>query len=94
MLSKPVSKIFIILLVLVVAAVTTSFISHSANSSVANHPSDNSKPMPAEPAYVALEKQTLREYQLGERYGETPQDFAQQKLLREYWLGEKYGQTP
>ncbi len=37
---------------------------------------------------------SLREYDLGERYGVTPTDYAHQKALREYWLGERYGQTP
>jgi len=39
-------------------------------------------------------QQLRREYILGERYGVTPQGYAEQQALREYWLGEKYGQTP
>ena len=39
-------------------------------------------------------EQIHREYILGERYGETPQGYAQQQALREAWLGERYGQTP
>jgi hypothetical protein len=39
-------------------------------------------------------EQLHREYILGERYGVTPQGYAQQQALREYWLGERYGQTP
>ena len=39
-------------------------------------------------------EQIRREYFLGERYGVTPQGYAEQQILREYWLGERYGQTP
>jgi len=39
-------------------------------------------------------EQIRREYFLGERYGVTPQGYAEQQALREYWLGERYGQTP
>jgi hypothetical protein len=39
-------------------------------------------------------EQIRREYILGERYGVTPQGYAEQQRLREYWLGERYGQTP
>jgi hypothetical protein len=39
-------------------------------------------------------EQIRREYILGERYGETPQEYAREQALREYWLGERYGQTP
>jgi len=35
-----------------------------------------------------------REYLLGERYGETPQDYSQKQALREYNLGERYGVLP
>jgi hypothetical protein len=37
--------------------------------------------------------QVLREYQLGERYGETSLTSAE-KIQREYLLGERYGVTP
>jgi hypothetical protein len=37
---------------------------------------------------------SLREYDLGERYGETPQRYTLEQALREYLLGERYGQTP
>jgi len=37
---------------------------------------------------------SLREYDLGERYGETPQQYTQEQVLREYLLGERYGVTP
>jgi len=38
-------------------------------------------------------EQIRRECLLGERYGVTPQGYAEQRAPREYWLGEKYGQT-
>lgn len=38
-------------------------------------------------------EQIRRECLLGERYGVTPQGYAEQQAPREYWLGEKYGQT-
>jgi hypothetical protein len=41
--------------------------------------------------------QSRREYLLGERYGEIPQNtvlFGVEQIRREYMLGERYGQTP
>ena len=37
---------------------------------------------------------SLREYELGERYGVIPQQYTQEQALREYLLGERYGVTP
>ncbi len=48
-------------------------------------------------AYHQSAEQVLREYQLGERYGETPPHVAQfsaEQIRREYILGERYGVTP
>lgn len=48
-------------------------------------------------SYSESNDQTLREYQLGERYGEMPSNsarFTEEQSLREYYLGERYGETP
>jgi hypothetical protein len=47
--------------------------------------------------YTESVEQALREFQLGERYGETPPDvvqFSAEQIRREYILGERYGVTP
>lgn len=47
--------------------------------------------------YTESNAQVLREYQLGERYGELPAQVAQfsvEQIRREYILGERYGVTP
>jgi hypothetical protein len=47
--------------------------------------------------YTESREQALREYQLGERYGELPPhvtQFSAEQLHREYILGERYGVTP
>lgn len=51
----------------------------------------------AESSYTQTEEQTLRESQLGDRYGELPGyvgGFSSEQLQREYELGERYGETP
>src|SRR5512138_312402 len=47
--------------------------------------------------YTESSSQLLREYQLGERYGESSQNSAisnAERIQREYVLGERYGVTP
>jgi hypothetical protein len=47
--------------------------------------------------YSESGSQVLREYQLGERYGESSQNSAlsnAERIQREYALGERYGVTP
>ena len=47
--------------------------------------------------YAESKEQAHREVQLGERYGETPQNAALlsvAQVQREYTLGERYGVTP
>jgi hypothetical protein len=47
--------------------------------------------------YTESNEQALREYQLGERYGDLPPHVAQfsaEQVQREYILGERYGVTP
>ncbi len=47
--------------------------------------------------YRESQEQAQREYELGERYGETPLHFAEfsaDQIRREYVLGERYGVTP
>lgn len=47
--------------------------------------------------YTESKEQTLREAQLGERYGEVPQNadlFSAEQISREYSRGERYGQRP
>ena len=88
MFTNRVSKIIVILVVLAVASVTVSFVAG---------PAVNSAPNKIEPRYVALEKQAMREYVLGERYGETPLwivPSSAENIRREYLLGERYGATP
>jgi len=46
-----------------------------------------------ERTYQESTDQILRDYDLGERYGEMPQNTAEQ-ILHEYLLGERYGETP
>ena len=94
MFSNSVSKIFVTLLVLAVACVTASFVTRSANIPNANRSYDNIEQIRAARSLVPSLAHTLREVQLGERYGEMPQPFSVEKLLREYWLGERYGQSP
>ncbi len=53
-----------------------------------------SKPSKANHVYSESKEQALREYQFGERYGQTPKQIAQQQALREYQLGERYGALP
>jgi hypothetical protein len=47
--------------------------------------------------YTESKEQALREFQLGERYGELPPhvaEFSAEQIRREYFLGERYGVTP
>jgi hypothetical protein len=47
--------------------------------------------------YTESKEQALREYRLGERYGEMPAliaKFSPEQIQREYFLGERYGVTP
>ena len=51
----------------------------------------------ANPTFIESKEQVLREYELGERYGETPGSFAMfsaEQIHRESVLGERYGVTP
>lgn len=45
-------------------------------------------------SHVAFHGNAAREYQLGERYGQSPQKFTENKAAREFQLGERYGQMP
>jgi hypothetical protein len=45
-------------------------------------------------SHVAFHGNAAREYQLGERYGQSPQQFTENKAAREFQLGERYGQIP
>src|SRR5512138_3750794 len=88
MFTNRISKIIVILVVLAIASVTVSFVAR---------PDTNPTPNKIEPPYVALEKQAMREYVLGERYGETPLRIIHsnaEQVRREYLLGERYGVTP
>src|SRR5512138_3463679 len=83
MFTNRVSKIIVILVVLAIASVTVSFVAW---------PAANPTPNKIEPPYIALEKQDMREYVLGERYGETPLQIVPsngERLSREYLLGER-----
>ncbi len=47
--------------------------------------------------YIESNEQALRDYQLGERYGEIPSyiaEFSAEQIRRAYLLGERYGVTP
>ena len=47
--------------------------------------------------YTESKEEALREFQLGERYGETPShvaEFSAEQIHREFILGERYGVTP
>ena len=47
--------------------------------------------------YTESKEEALREFQLGERYGETPShvaEFSAEQIHREYILGERYGVIP
>ena len=47
--------------------------------------------------YTESNEQALHEFQLGERYGESPPNvapFSDGQIHREYILGERYGVTP
>ena len=47
--------------------------------------------------YSESKEQALREYRLGERYGEMPAliaKFSAEQIRREYFLVERYGVTP
>ena len=75
------SKIVVAIIVVAVALVTASMIDAGSTSV----------------SVVESREQALREYQLGERYGEIPQNAAQfsaAQMRREYILGERYGVTP
>lgn len=92
-----ISKSAVILLVLVVASVTVSFVAQPAGFLTANRSSERREQISVEPAYIALERQINREYILGERYGQMPQavtQFSAEQINREYILGERYGVTP
>lgn len=97
MFSNRISKPAVILLILAVAAVTVSFVARPAGFLTASHSYERSEQIPAEPAYIALERQINREYILGERYGQRPEavtQFSAEQIRREYLLGERYGVTP
>jgi hypothetical protein len=134
MLTKPATKIFVVLLVLAITSVTASFISGSAPASVTDRSYDRVEQIRAarsrvdssyslieqvrlgrtlnastDRSYDSLEhmrndrlhlqtkEQALREYQLGERYGEILShvvQFSAVRIHREYILGERYGVTP
>jgi hypothetical protein len=88
MFTNRVSKIVIVLIVLAIASVTVSFVARPPAQLVASH---------MEPRYVVLERQAIREYVLGERYGEMPHNAVlstAEHIQREYSLGERYGVTP
>ena len=47
--------------------------------------------------YTQSKEQALREYELGERYGETPVHvaiFGPEQIRRDHFLGDRYGETP
>lgn len=69
----------IVLVLLAIAVVLVSV-------SFATHSSDRS--------LIAFHGNVPREFQLGERYGQTPQENSKRQTAREVWLGERYGQTP
>ena len=89
-----ISKIVFVLLALTIALLTVSFIARPTGIPGVNRSTNSVEQLPGQPAYIAMEKQDIREYILGERYGVTPRDYAHEQALREYWLGERYGQTP
>jgi len=92
-----ISRPAVILLILAIASVTVSFVAQRAGFLTANGSYDRSEKIPAEPAYITLEKQINREYVLGERYGQMPENvtqFSAEQIQREYVLGERYGVTP
>jgi hypothetical protein len=73
----------LILLAVIALAATASFTAQRAFSN-ANFP------------YSAKDSE-LREYRLGERYGESPESsgmFSVEHIQREYTLGERYGVLP
>ncbi len=73
---------FFSIAVLAVLLATAAF---AVRNVVSNHP------------YTESKEQSLREYQLGERYGETAGNsvlFSKEEIQREYMLGERYGVTP
>ena len=77
------SKIVVLLVVVAVALVTASFVTNQVKT--------------YRSSYIESKAQILREYQLGERYGESPLHVAQfsaEQIRREYILGERYGVTP
>ena len=89
MLPYRISKIAAGLLILILMFVTANFVAGPARSPAAT--------LHAEPLYVVLEKQDIREYELGERYGQLPQNsvhLSVEQIEREYILGERYGVTP
>ena len=84
-----ISKIVAVLFILAVVFVTARFAAGPTPFPAAGlHP---------EPLYVRLEKQNIREYVLGERYGQLPETLARfrtEQIRREYVLGERYGVAP
>jgi len=51
----------------------------------------------ADSSFTQSKEESLRESQLGERYGELPgyiEGFSPEQIQREYVLGERYGDTP
>jgi hypothetical protein len=93
MLSKINSKILIVLLVLAAALVSLSFATRSAKNSATDRSYDAIEQMRAGIGSVESKVRAANEYQLGERYGQTPQEYAKQQIARKFWLGERYGQT-
>jgi hypothetical protein len=74
----------LVLSAFIALVVTVSFTAHKAFSN-------------ANPTYSESKDQALREYKLGERYGESPVSsaiFSAEQIQREYVLGERYGVTP
>ena len=89
MFTYRISKIVAVLLLLAAVFVTASFVVGPVRFPAGQ--------LHAEPLYIVLEKQNIREYELGERYGQLPEKLAQfsaEQIRREYLLGERYGVTP
>ena len=78
-------RLFAVSMVIALVVIVVSAISPAVAATGGDHTFTQSK------------KEALREFQLGERYGELPENiggFSPEQIQREYELGERYGETP
>lgn len=81
------NRLFIFSIVIGLLAITAFVVQGNAATNITGHNS----------SFTHSDEESLRESQLGERYGELPgyiDGFSPEQIQREYILGERYGETP